>query len=140
MENIPNKTLLVALVEKNNTILMRKKPEGSAPYKETWYIFGCERNPTQEDSITLSNYLYENFDIKVDDIQVIGEDSEVKKDHDGIIKNFTYIDFRCKYKEGVPKKTSGIEKIEWISKDKLQDYDLVPPSLNLFKKIGYLMS
>lgn len=28
-------------MKKDDAILMRKKPDGSPPYKETWYIFGA---------------------------------------------------------------------------------------------------
>lgn len=35
------KVLNIGVIQKEDTILMRKKPDGSLPYKETWYIFGC---------------------------------------------------------------------------------------------------
>lgn len=36
------KVLIVGVVKNNGAILMRKKPDGSPPYKEAWYIFGAE--------------------------------------------------------------------------------------------------
>ncbi len=34
------KILNIAVIENNGKVLMRKKPDGSLPYKETWYLFG----------------------------------------------------------------------------------------------------
>ena len=36
------KILSIGIIKNGNTILLRKKPDGSAPYKETWYLFGGE--------------------------------------------------------------------------------------------------
>lgn len=37
---MPTKVLIVAIVEnENGGILMRKKPDGSPPYAETWYRY-----------------------------------------------------------------------------------------------------
>ncbi len=132
--------MLIAVVEKDNAILMRKKPKGSLPYNETWYLFGCERVLNQEDSITIHDYLRDNFGIEVDNVEPLGQGGEIKKDHDGVLKDFTYLDFKCRYDEGDIKEPEGIEKIEWIQKDKLGEYDLVPPSVKLFKKMGYMES
>jgi hypothetical protein len=51
------KELIIAIIEKDGSILMRKKPYGSPPYNETWYLFGCDRIPSQNDSVTIKNYL-----------------------------------------------------------------------------------
>ncbi|MDD3101758.1 MAG: hypothetical protein PHE59_01255 [Patescibacteria group bacterium] len=132
------KILLIAVIEKDDAILMRKKPEGSLPYKETWYLFGCERVLNQDDSKTISEYIKKTLNIDIYSIIQIGEDSEVKQDHDGIVKKFIYIDFSCFYKNGLPKTPEGAEKVEWIPKEKIKEYDIVPPSKKLLKKIGYL--
>ena len=35
------KVSIIAVVKKDNAVLMRKKEKGSPPYKETWYLFGA---------------------------------------------------------------------------------------------------
>ena len=117
---------------------MRKKPEGSPPYKETWYLFGCEKISTQEDGETIKNYLKTELDIDVEVIKGLEGNSEIKHDHDGIEKNFIYTNLLCKYIGGNIKTPEGAEKVEWIPKDELKEYDLVPPSAKLLKKLGYL--
>jgi hypothetical protein len=140
MQNITNKLgskkLLIVVIQNGDKILMRKKPEGSLPYKETWYLFGCEAKPDQEDSLTLTRYAKEDLGIDIHSIVPIGEDSEVKQDHDGLVKKFIYINFDSLYRGGIPKVPMGAERVEWIAKDKLREYDIVPPSVKLFKKMG----
>ena len=68
----------------------------------------------------------------------IYRDDEVKQDHDGIVKHFFYIDFRCSYGTGEPVLPAGAEKIEWVPREKLVEYDIIPPSAKLFQELGYL--
>ncbi len=139
MTDIQTKNLIIAVVDKGDALLMRKKPIGSAPYEETWYLFGCERISGQEDSMTMKDYLKKEIGIEVEvDLKSIPSAEETKPDHDGITKHFTYINLLCHYKSGVPLLPKGTEKIEWLPKDKLADYDLVPPSVKLLKGMGYM--
>lgn len=132
------KTLVIGVVQKDDTILMRKKPEGSLPYKETWYLFGGELTPevTKEEAIVNEVRNKAGIDIKV--VKPLSKDSEVKKDLDGIEKKFIYFDVLCEYLNGEPVPGEGIEKLEWIPINSLGDYDIVPPSRKLFKKLGYI--
>lgn len=136
--NLPTKELIIAIIEKDDAILMRKKPEGSLPYKQTWYSFGCDRIANQDDATTIRNYLTETIgiDVKVDS-KSIPFGTEIKEDHDGIEKNFIYINLLCRYLSGDPKIPQGAERVEWVSKEKLNEYDIVPPSVKLLKGLGY---
>lgn len=136
----PTKELLIVVIHDGDKILMRKKPQGSAPYRETWYLFGVERNTEQDEEDTISNYLHRVVGVRVDGISAIGKDEERKKDHDGVVKNFVYRDFICRYVSGEPLAPSDNEQVAWIEKSKLDTLDLVPPSVRLFKKMGYLLS
>jgi hypothetical protein len=139
MNHFSQKELIIAVVEKDGSILMRKKPAGSPPYQETWYSFGCERIPNQDDPKTLKNYLKTEIgiDVEVDNKQ-IPFGNEIKKGHDGVTKLFIYINLLCRYLDGAPIVPKGAEKVEWIPKEKLGKYDLVPPSVKLFKILGYI--
>ncbi len=138
IDNIPQRELIIGIIEKDDSILMRKKFQGSPPYSETWYMFGCERISTQDDQTTLKNYLQEKIGIEVEVSKELIEPAfEFKQDNDGIEKKFFYINLRCQYLSGVPKIPEGAEKVEWISKSKLKNYDLVPPSVKLLKQLNY---
>ena len=137
--DLPQKELLMVVIEKDGAILMRKKPEGSVPYKETWYSFGCERVAGQDDRATLKSYLKTELGI---DAEIEGKPvsigSETKEDHDGVLKRFSYINFCCNYLSGSVKVPKRVERVAWIPKIDLSKYDIVPPSVKLFKELGYM--
>lgn len=134
------KVLNIAVIEHNGKILMRKKPDGSQPYKETWYSFGGEiidgKNP--EEAAKEIVKLQTGINIKLR--KNLSWDTEIKKDLDGEEKQFIYLDSLYDYVDGnlIIGDNQNIEKLEWISIEDLEQYDIVPPSVILFKKMGYL--
>lgn len=132
------KILIIGIIKKDNQILLRKKPEGSLPYKETWYLFGGELRVDETIEKTIQQTLKEQAGIEVKTMDPIGWDTEVKKDIDGIEKYFVYLDLICQYVSGELTPGEGIEKLEWSDIDKLGSYDHVPPSRIVLKKLGYL--
>lgn len=136
--DLPIKTLLMAVIEKDTVVLMRKKPAGSPPYHETWYLFGCEKDIMKNDTETLAEYLFNTLGIVVNNFSEVGQDGEVKEDHDGITKQFVYINFTCTYKAGEIKTPEGIEKVAWIPKGELAQYDIVSPAVILLKELRYM--
>ena len=132
------KILIIAIVQKGNQVLLRKKPDGSPPYKETWYLFGGELLAGSNPEEILQETLKKQADINIKLVKELGWDTEIKNDHDGIEKMFVYLDTLCEYVDGELSPAPEIEKLEWVEIDKLKDYDLVPPSIKLFSKLGYI--
>ncbi|MFA7243935.1 MAG: NUDIX domain-containing protein [Patescibacteria group bacterium] len=132
------KILVIGVVKKGDSVLMRKKPDGSLPYKETWYLFGGELSAglSPEDVITQEVKAKTGIDIKIS--ERLSWDTEIKKDVDGEEKHFIYLDTLCEYVGGKEKLSPGIQKLEWIPIGQLKDYDIVPPSRKLFIKLNYL--
>lgn len=132
------KVLVIGIVKNGDSILMRKKPDGSLPYKETWYLFGGEltsdNNP--EEAIINEVRIKAGIDVKLS--EKISWDTEIKNDLDGEEKLFIYLDVICEYISGYLILSEGIEKLEWIPINRLSEYDIVPPSKKLFQKLGYL--
>jgi ADP-ribose pyrophosphatase YjhB (NUDIX family) len=135
------KVLIIAIIEnQNGEILLRKKTDGSPPYKETWYMFGTELIPGQDIEHALVSHIQKQTGVTVRIKDQIGWDTEVKHDLDGIEKQFVYLDVICEYIDGDLQLSEGIEKLEWVAKDNLAKYDNVPPSVKLFKKLGYIQA
>jgi len=132
------KTLIIAMVQNGNKVLLRKKPDGSPPYKETWYLFGGELVAGSKPEKILQNALKTQAGINIKLVKELGWDTEVKKDHDGVEKLFVYLDALCEYVDGELSPAPEIDKLEWVEIDNLKDYDLVPPSKKLFSKLGYV--
>ena len=132
------KVLIVGVVKKEGAILMRKKPAGSPPYQETWYIFGAEATADVNPDQAIIDEVLAKSGITVEVKNKISWDTEVKHDLDGIEKFFIYLDVECEYVSGDIVIAEGIEKIEWVKPGDLLSYDIVPPSRILFEKLGYL--
>lgn len=132
------KVLIVGVVKKDGAILMRKKPDGSPPYKETWYIFGAEATPDMSPDETIKTEVLTKSGAHVRVTNKISWDTEIKNDLDGIKKFFIYLDIECEYESGDLQVASGIEKLEWVRPEDLAKYDIVPPSRILFQKLGYM--
>ena len=130
---------VIGIIKKGDQILLRKKPDGSPPYKETWYIFGSELSSDRinpEEVIVSSVKEQTGLDIKFK--EKLSWDTEIKEDHAGEQAFHIYLDCMCEYVSGELVPAEGIEKLEWVSTSDLKNYDLVPPSVKLFKKLGYI--
>lgn len=132
------KILIVAVVRKDDAVLMRKKPDGSPPYKETWYVFGAVATPNVTPDDAIQAELRAKAGIEITVTNNISWDSEVKQDLDGVEKFFVYLDVLCEYQGGDLSPSADIEKLEWVPVSDLHTYDIVPPSKILFKKLGYI--
>ena len=132
------KVLIVAVVEKDGKILMRKKPDGSPPYHETWYIFGAIATPNVSPEDAIIREVRDKSGVTISVKNKVSWDTEIKNDLDGVQKFFVYLDVICTYESGELVLGEGIEKLEWVAKEDLGSYDIVPPSRILFEKLGYL--
>lgn len=137
--SLPVKILIIGNIKKNDSVLLRKKHAGSKPYKETWYSFGCEFSAGDNPADIFISYIKNYIEITISEGKKLFWDEEIKEDHDGIIKHFIYLVYEFYYVSGdivVPKE---LEKVEFIKIEKLQNYDVVPPSVKLFRRIGYIV-
>lgn len=132
------KVLVIGNIKKENSVLMRKKYLGSEPYQETWYSFGVEIMSNESPTETFVKYIRDTLAIDIRPIKSFSWDTEIKKDHDGQEKYFIYLDLECEYLSGEPTVPEGHEKIEWVPIEELGNLDVVPPSVSMFKKLGYL--
>jgi len=132
------KVLIVGIVKKDGAILMRKKPDGSPPYEETWYIFGAEVTSDINPDNAIVSEVQKKSGITISAKNKVSWDTEIKNDLDGVEKFFIYLDVECEYVSGEIEVGEGIEKIEWIKLENLASYDIVPPSRVLFEKLGYM--
>lgn len=133
------KILLIALIKHEDKILFRKKPQGSPPYKETWYMFGAELDSDASDwksQLLASIKAQTGINIIIE--KTLGWDTEAKPDSAGENTFYIYLDCQCGYIDGQLKPQLGIEKLAWIPISELNNYDIVPPSIKLLTRQGYL--
>lgn len=120
---------VITHVRRDGSFLFRKKPDGSLPYKETWYAFGAvvDGEHTDADNEIISA-VKDKTGITVLVTEHLWWDTEVKQDLDGETKFFVYLHTVSDFVSGDLVVTEGIEKLEWIPTEKLSDYAIVPPS------------
>jgi hypothetical protein len=117
---------------------MRKKFAGSKPYAETWYSFAVEFVPDRDPLVTFKDFIKGFVGVDISPTTHLSWDMETKEDHDGILKQFVYLDAQFEYVSGELIVPEGLEKVEWIPFENLSQLDVVPPSVVLFKKLGYI--
>ncbi len=135
---LPNKILIIGTIRKDESILLRKKFANSEPYKETWYSFGCEFVSGEDPADTFSKYINDSLGIAILSKKHLSWDTEIKTDHDGLAKQFVYLELEANYVSGEMQIPDGLEKVEFVAIDDLPDLDIVPPSVKMFRRIGYL--
>lgn len=134
-----NKVVVIGIIKNGDSILMRKKPDGSEPYKETWYSLGVnveEGNPIDN----YINWIRKNIGINIFFTKKLSWDVEIKNDHrgDNSLIQFIYLDAEFNYQDGDIIIPEEYEKIEWVNINDLKNLDIVPPSVEMLKKLGYL--
>lgn len=131
--------LVIGVIKKGDSILLRKKPDGSPPYKETWYIFGGQLDASNQNfSEVMMRAAKTQAGVEIRVVEKLWWDAETKPNHHGVETFFIYLDCLCEFVSGELNPAEGIEKLEWVPIDKLNEYELVPPSVKLFKRLGYL--
>ncbi len=86
----------------------------------------------------LNRELQARWNMTVRITQGLGWDEDVKNDHDGEQKRFIYLDAMCELAGGEPHPVNPNEELKWVDIKDLPDYEHVPPSEKLFRKLGYL--
>ena len=127
--------LAVCHIKKDDAFLFRKKPDGSLPYKETWYGFGAPLDGDNRDPQTAISSLVKQqtgIDIKVP--EQLWWDTETKPDNNGVETFFVYLHTVAEYVSGNLHPAEGIEKLEWINVADINNYDIVPPSRAFLKR------
>ena len=138
LQNTPTKILIIGNIKKGDSVLMRKKFAGSKPYNETWYSFGTEFIPGKDPITSFKDFIKGFVGVDISPTNHLSWDVETKQDHDGIIKQFIYLDAEFEYVSGELVVPKDLEKVEWITPHNLLQLDIVPPSVVLFRKLGYL--
>jgi len=131
---------ILAIITRDDSVLLRKKPDGSPPYKETWYSgFGAVLDTDHTDPENeLIKAVKNKIGIDVTISKRLWWDTEVKPDHDGVETFYIWLHCLCEYASGDLRIADEWEKLEWIPKSDLSKYDIVPPARRLFKRLEYL--
>ena len=130
--------MVIPIITKDKKVLLRKFDPARNPYKQPWG--GVSGKLVGEGSVEemMNRELKERWNITAKIEKQLSWDEDVKKDHDGETKRFIYLDCLSSLASGEPYPTNPNEELRWVEIDELSNYDLCPPGVISFKKLGYL--
>lgn len=133
------KTVLmaVAVIKKDDQILIRRFDPARNPYQEPWGLFGGRLEGDGDVAKALNRELQERWNMTVKIVKRIGWGQEQKIDHDDEEKRFIYLNALCELEDGDPKSTNPNEELKWVNISELHEYQLNPPSAKLLTELGY---
>lgn len=133
------KTVLmaIAVIKKDDQILIRKFDPAKNPYAEPWGLFGGRLEGEGTIVEMLNKELEARWNMTVAITEQLSWDEELKVDHDGEEKRFIYLDALCELASGDPKPVNINEELKWVKVGELSEYQQVPPSVKLLQKLGY---
>jgi len=129
--------MAIAVIRKDDLVLLRKFDPSKNPYKEPWGLFGGRLEGDGAVVEMLNRELSERWNMTVSITERLAWDEDRKKDHGGEEKRFIYIDALCELASGEPKSVNPNEELKWVKVSQLEGYEQVPPGVRLFKKLGY---
>lgn len=130
--------MAIAVIKKDNQILLRKMDPARNPYKEPWGLFGGRLEGEGSTNEQMNRELQKRWNMTVLITERLWWDEGQKSDHDGVEKKFIYLDALCELASGEPEPANPNEELVWVDVDKLREYDHNPPGVTLLKKLGYL--
>ena len=134
-----SRVIVSAVIEKGDELLFAYKPQNVGPYANTAHLIGGGVNLGEEKlDEALLREIKEESGIKVEIIETLGFDEDITNDKHGEKMHYVFLVYRMRYVSGELKPGSDIERLKWVSKDKLHEIPLNLPSQRLFERIGYL--
>jgi ADP-ribose pyrophosphatase YjhB (NUDIX family) len=129
--------MAIAVIRKDDQVLIRKFDPAKNPYKEPWGLFGGRLDGEGTVEEQLNRGLQERWNMTVTIREQLTWDTDQKVDHDGEEKRFIYLDALCDLATGEPSALNPNEALKWVPVTELKAYQQVPPGVRLFEKLGY---
>ena len=130
--------MAIAIIVEDNKVLMRKFDQTRNPYKEPWGGVGGKLDGEGSVEDMMNHKLKERWNITAKIEKQLFWDVDIKKDHDGETKRFIYLDALCSLASGDPHPVNPNEELTWVPIQDLPEYEICPPGVTSFKKLGYL--
>lgn len=134
-----SRVVVVGLIQKDNNILLGKKPENTGPYPNTWHIPGGGINLEEETlEEALKREMMEEAGIEIEDIESVGFDEDYENDKHGEKIHYVFLDFKATCISDNVKAGDDMEYLQWVDKKELKTLNLNKPLRKLLKKLGYI--
>ena len=150
MRKINRQIVSALLISSDNKLLMgMKDPNKGGVYSDCWHIPGGGIEEGENQSEALKREIMEEVGIDISDsktglVDNKGKGISIKRLKDGeevechMQFNVYIVNISKKAKDIKVNLTDDLEKYVWADTNKLSAYKLTPPSVELFKRLGWL--
>jgi len=130
--------IVSAIIEKNGYFLFGRKPKDIGPYPNCWLLIGGRAYPEKEClEESVRREVKEETNLEIKDIEPIFFDED-HRNRKGEMTHLIFLTYLVKYKSGMEKPGDDIEELKWVKKAELKKINLSPPSIKLFKYLGWI--
>jgi 8-oxo-dGTP pyrophosphatase MutT (NUDIX family) len=150
MQTITREIVGAVIISKDNKILqVFKHAEGV--YSDCWHIPGGGVDGSEDKITALKREIYEETGIEISEYPIelvdhvdYGESEKTLDNGEKVLIKMNFNNYRVfindknSYEIGVILDSSELTDYKWVSFDELKDLKITPPSVKLFKKMGYL--
>lgn len=126
----------------------RKNSSGGGVYADYWHIPGGGVHQSEDKITALKREVLEETNINVNKFPISLVDdkgfgtSPKRINGDMVLCEMTFFVYKIKLDKKasdiIPSPTDDLVELNWVDVDKLGDYQLAPPSVSLFQRLGIL--
>lgn len=134
-----SRVIVVALIEKDDKVLLGRKPDGVGPYPDTWHIPGGGINLGEESlEDAVRREVREETGLEVTDIERVRFDEDFEPNKHGEMVHYIFLGFRMKAVEENFQAGDDMVHLEWVKKLELKNLPLNRPTVKYFQDVGLL--
>jgi len=150
--------IVVAIIQNGEEIILGKKSKGRPPYPDVWHTpgggvdnfdeakkFYSQRNFDNEFfHKELQREMREELNVEIKNIRNIvpqfrSEPRQAEtKNKFGEMTHYYFLEYLCDYAGGKLMAGDDLAEAKWVSKEKLKNIPLTPPSQEMYKELGWL--
>lgn len=131
-----------AVIEKDDCILLGRKPENRGPYPNTWHIPGGGVNNNEMLEVALKREILEETGLEINIVERLYPYEDFTTDSHGDPIHYIFHIFLVSVAQGEITQGDDLEVLEWFPKADISLLanlnKLPPPSMRLFSTLGLL--
>lgn len=149
--------IVCGIVCKDDEVLLGKKTKGRPPYPDVWHTIGggVKDFSLAETLVQEGNYddpylhdelrreIKEEAGITIKNIRNICPKyrkkprKSITKNKHGVDTEYIFLEYLCELDTGEAIPADDIAKLRWVKKEGLKNINLTPPSVKMYKELGW---